>query len=214
MAKAADASRRNSELKRRILVSGRAILMTSGYSGFNMDNLALELGLSKKTLYALFSGKRELAAEIADATIVAWNAELEAALGKKYKNFPLKLQATALFIFEKYNLVPNNLLADLKRYAPELWRKVYDWKKEIISTQFGRLYDEGVAAGFFSPKVNKKIAIDCYCAAEAALLSPEYLSASKLQPKKIQEEIFRIMLYGIASGPKLKKSLHPEDAYE
>ncbi|MBN8646248.1 MAG: helix-turn-helix transcriptional regulator, partial [Planctomycetes bacterium] len=48
------------EVRARLLAAARAHFFAAGYSALTMDDLAAELGMSKKTLYVYFPGKDAL----------------------------------------------------------------------------------------------------------------------------------------------------------
>ena len=52
------------KLKDRILTRAEEMFLKSGYSKVTMDEIASNLGMSKKTLYKYFSSKEELVKEI------------------------------------------------------------------------------------------------------------------------------------------------------
>ncbi|MGN6719163.1 MAG: helix-turn-helix domain-containing protein, partial [Candidatus Binatia bacterium] len=52
--------RRLSEIAERIVSAARAHFFAHGFRSVTMDDLAAELGMSKKTLYAQFPSKTEL----------------------------------------------------------------------------------------------------------------------------------------------------------
>lgn len=54
------------DLRARILRQARVFLFTHGYARCTMDDLAAELGLSKKTLYVHFAGKDEILAAVVE----------------------------------------------------------------------------------------------------------------------------------------------------
>src|SRR6476646_9082868 len=53
-------SRKNSFIRQRIVDAARGHFFSHGFRSVTMDDLALELGISKKTLYAYFPGKFDL----------------------------------------------------------------------------------------------------------------------------------------------------------
>src|SRR5690348_18489006 len=58
--RAGSQTRRLSETAQRIVAVARAHFFAHGFRSVTMDDLAAELGMSKKTLYAEFSSKTEL----------------------------------------------------------------------------------------------------------------------------------------------------------
>ena len=53
-------SRKNLSIRQRIVDAARAHFFSHGFRSVTMDDLAEELGISKKTLYAYFPGKFDL----------------------------------------------------------------------------------------------------------------------------------------------------------
>src|SRR3954465_2269959 len=65
-------------VRARIVAAARRHFFAHGFRGVTMDDLAAELGMSKKTLYAHFSSKTALV----EAAILDKFAELETELGR------------------------------------------------------------------------------------------------------------------------------------
>src|SRR5215212_6283684 len=73
-----DESRTDGSVRERIVAGARRHFLAHGFRGVTMDDLAAELGMSKKTLYAHFRSKPELV----QAVILAKAADVEAELGR------------------------------------------------------------------------------------------------------------------------------------
>src|SRR5262245_57720232 len=76
----------------RILQQARLHFFAHGYSGFTMDDLAAELGMSKKTLYVHFAGKDVIIAAIIDDLGREIRAETDTLIHNRNLNFAEKLR--------------------------------------------------------------------------------------------------------------------------
>src|SRR5215212_5743915 len=77
----------------RILHQARAHFFAHGYSRFTMDDLAAELGMSKKTLYRHFAGKDEIVGAVLRDFSQEIRADAEGILQNRALSFPEKLRA-------------------------------------------------------------------------------------------------------------------------
>ena len=77
----------------RILDAARTHLFSYGYNALTMDDLAHELGMSKKTLYLHFPGKDAIIGTIIDEIGRKVREELEAILNQPKLSFPQRLRA-------------------------------------------------------------------------------------------------------------------------
>ncbi len=96
-----------------------------------MDDVAAEFGISKKTLYQYFKDKKDLVTQV-----VAFFLEES---GKTFKEMAdnnaidsmFLIRKHVAFIFKFYN---NGIEKDLRKYYPELYKKVNEVKRERIFT--------------------------------------------------------------------------------
>src|ERR1700710_1996352 len=76
----------------RILETARRQFFTYGYNALTMDDLAHELGISKKTLYLHFPGKDAIIGLIIDGIGRAIRSDVEAVLNDPKLSFAQKLR--------------------------------------------------------------------------------------------------------------------------
>src|SRR3954469_25018967 len=102
----------------RILETARRHLFAYGYSALTMDELAHELGMSKKTLYLHFSGKDAIVGTIIEEIGRAVRTELEAMISQPKLSFAQRLRAIVDTVGPRLSLLSPAMLRDLQRYAP------------------------------------------------------------------------------------------------
>ncbi len=122
-----------------------------GIRSVTMDDVARELGLSKKTVYQFFSDKETLVKEtlkcfMQDGFQIEKQMTDLNAIDKM-----LFLRSHWLKMLKTYN---NNLDFDLKRMYPEIYAKLISVKRERIYNQTRAILEQGIQEGFYRPDLN------------------------------------------------------------
>src|SRR2546421_9434084 len=86
-------SRKRDPNRQRIVDAARVHFFNHGFRSVTMDDLAEELGISKKTLYAHFPGKIDLLEAVLAAKFAGVESMLKAATRVHRRNFPTTLHA-------------------------------------------------------------------------------------------------------------------------
>src|SRR6266550_1820600 len=85
-------SGKNSSIRQRIVAAARAHFFSHGFRSVTMDDLAEELGISKKTLYAHFPGKIDLLEAVLADKFAGVEATLKEVTRAHRHDFPAALQ--------------------------------------------------------------------------------------------------------------------------
>jgi len=131
----------------RIVAGARRYFFAHGFRGVTMDDLAGELGMSKKTLYAHFPSKMALLQAVMSAKMSAVEADLEKAMAETEDDFPACLQALLSCLRTHTEEISAPYVRDVRREAPELFALVQKRRRELIERFFGRLLHDGRKAG-------------------------------------------------------------------
>ncbi len=108
-----------------------------GSKRFSMDDLAAELGISKKTIYQYFSNKEELISESLLYFLENVKTEVRKAEEREKEN-PLQcvIEYYKIGLKEMRAFNPSFLFG-LKKYYPTAYKGFEDFRKEIV---YGRIY--------------------------------------------------------------------------
>src|SRR5204862_2545457 len=90
--KSRSGSGKNASIRQRIVDAARAHFFSHGFRNVTMDDLAEELGISKKTLYAHFPGKIDLLESVLADKFQAVETMLEEVTGAQPHDFPATLR--------------------------------------------------------------------------------------------------------------------------
>ncbi len=187
----------------RILELAREKFFTHGFSKVTMDEIATELGISKKTLYKHFSRKEQLLDEIMDLTLAKIRSGAEEIVCDQRLHFVEKLESFVAFISSNLARLKQPFLSDLQKNAPQVWQRVRAFRKEMIHTRFANLVAEGMQAGTFRTDVNSKLVVLVIFSALDTIINPETLSHLPVTAKEAFDSIIKILFEGLlAEGAK------------
>src|SRR6266513_58689 len=195
--KAPPRNRKNEFGQQRIVEAARRHFFCHGFRSVTMDELAEELGISKKTLYAHFPGKIEL---------------LEAVLADKFAGVEVKLNEIARAHPHDFSTALHELLAntqreldeikppfvrDMRQKAPDMFKLVERRRAELIERFFGKLFIEGQRTGMVRKDLPAKLMIEILLAAVQAIVNPAKVEELGLTPKTGFASVVKVVLEGV-----------------
>ena len=187
-------------MRRRIVVRAQAYLFAKGYSALTMDDLARDLGVSKKTLYVSFRSKEAIVRTVFDEFAAGIRAEADRSLADRSLKFAEKLRGFALGMMERLSQVSPEVLHDLQQYAPLLHRYVEQLRRRNIPYIFGRFIEEGQIAGAVRDDINPSFAAEYYLHAMQGMMHPETLQRLRVRPEAVLDQAMRIFFGGLLTS--------------
>jgi AcrR family transcriptional regulator len=162
----------SAETRRRIVGTALERFMSSGFSTVTMDDIARELGMSKKTLYEFFPGKRDLL--LATTRMKNTTCETEfRAIEVEEKEFFARARRTFGYIAKMYSRLTPAYLTDIRRNAPEVWAEIKEFRRVRVRRHMLELLDQGVAQGVLRKDLDRETLVRLYLTMTSALLYPE-----------------------------------------
>jgi AcrR family transcriptional regulator len=176
-----------------------------------MDDLAHELGMSKKTLYLHFDGKDAIIGTIIDEIGVTVRQELESILSQSKLSFAQKLRGVVDVVVPRLALMSPAMLRELQRYAPKIHLKIDELRQKNIPSVFGRLFRTGIAEGALRPNVDPDFAAQFWLQAIRGLVHPDTLAVTHLTPRQTLEKALELFTGGLLTpaGRKDYEKLFP-----
>ena len=188
---------KQAEVRERILESAQQHFFQTGFSKVSMDELALDLGMSKKTVYKHFPGKELLLKTIARLVMKRTEKQVKAILNNKDLGFMEKLQNLMQFVALQLSVLSRPFVLDVQRNAPGLWKEMEKFRREKILGNFGKLFKEGVAKGMFRKDINEELLILLYISAIQGIINPEVLTNLPITPPEAFNSIITVFLEGV-----------------
>jgi len=195
----------------RILHQARAHFFIHGYSAFTMDDLATELGMSKKTLYVHFSGKDEILRAVIEELGREIRADADALINNRALNFAEKLRGFAEGMVQRLTQVNPRTMRDLQRFAPDLHQRITEMREKNIPYVFGRFIEEGQLAGMVRPDLDTVFAVQFFLQAMNGLVQPATLDRLHLAPRDLAPRAIALFFGGLLTpaGRKEHEKLFP-----
>ena len=177
-------------MKDKIITAATKLFIKFGYKTVTMEEIAKEIGISKKTLYKTYDSKEKLVSHVASSVKNELFQKIEEMLTRNYdpvrENFEIQK-----FIIDIYKDIPEAASLELRKYYPETYSKE-------ISVQYAKLIDyfiqntkKGIELGFYLKNLDVE-----YCARLTLLLLTA--SAENLkQNQRFGQYPEKVILYNI-----------------
>jgi len=189
-----------SKLAQRILEAARERIFRAGLRALTMDDLAHDLGVSKKTLYVHFPSKEAIAEQIVEFIGRTMRARFDSIFDNTKLSFSEKMCAIGELIGTMLAKINPAVLRDFQQQAPALFQKIDELRKKNIPYVFGRLLREGQAAGLVRADVDVPFASEFWLQAVRGLMHPDTLERTELSPRQTLDKAIGIFLGGVLSS--------------
>jgi AcrR family transcriptional regulator len=168
---------------RRIVESARAHFFSHGFRSVTMDDLAEELAISKKTLYAHFPSKIALLEAVLADKFASVEAKLEEIRRAYPHDFPAALHELLANTQRELDEIKPPFVRDMRQKAPQVFKIVERRRADLIERFFGKLFIEGQRTGMVRKDLPAKLMIEILLAAVQAIVNPAKVEEPGLTPK-------------------------------
>jgi AcrR family transcriptional regulator len=189
-------SRKRNPHRQRIVDAARAHFFSHGFRGVTMDDLAEELGISKKTLYAHFPGKFDLLEAVLAAKLAAVEATLKQVTRAHPRDFPATLRELLAGTHRELDEIKPPFVRDMRQKAPDVFKLVERRRAAIIQRYFGKFFIEGQRGGMVRKDVRAKLIIEILLAMVQSIMNPPKMEELGMMPKEGFSGILKIILEG------------------
>jgi AcrR family transcriptional regulator len=161
-----------------------------------MDDLAAELGVSKKTLYAYFPGKFDLLEAVLAAKFTSVETMLKRATGVPRHDFPTILQELLAGTQRELDEIKPPFIRDMRQKAPDVFKIVETRRAALIQRYFGKFFVGGQRAGMVREDVPAKLIIEILLAVVQSIMNPPKMEELGMMPREGFSGILKIILEG------------------
>jgi AcrR family transcriptional regulator len=188
----------------RILNKARELMFQTGVKHVTMDDLATQLGISKKTIYQYFKDKDALVSSV---------VEFELANHALICNQSMKLADNAVHeifllmtvIQEMFNKMNPLALFEIEKYYPLAFEKIKNHKDDFIFSMISTNLEKGIAEGLYRKDVDVTILSRYRLETSLIPFNIHVFHPSKFDMLKVNLQIIEHFVYGVATldGHKL-----------
>jgi AcrR family transcriptional regulator len=181
----------------RIVAAARRHFFAHGFRSVTMDDLAQELGMSKKTLYASFPSKLDLLR----AVLVDKFRSVESDLGRVTAAASMDVRATLqqlLATMQRHTEeIQPPFVRDIRREAPAMFQLVQRRRRDVIQRYFGRLFEDGRRVGIIRKDISARLMIEMLIGVTEAIMNPPKMAELGLSPTSGYMSIMTVIFEGL-----------------
>ncbi|MBR5989851.1 MAG: TetR/AcrR family transcriptional regulator [Prevotella sp.] len=173
-------------LRGKILETAMNAFGEKGIRAVKMDDVAVDLGISKRTLYELYDNKEQLLFE----GVKVYNEQRQILIKEKTKNCGnvMEILLTVYRIkVEEFRQTNPLFYADLVKY-PKIARFLHQ-QNQYIHTEMQKFIQRGVSEGFFREDVDEALTMHLFDALG------EYVMMNQLYRRYTIEDIFKNIIF-------------------
>lgn len=161
-----------------------------------MDDLAAELGMSKKTLYVSFPSKAALIEAVLKDKFREVEADLEQLAKEQASDVETALHQFISCLQRHTAEIQPTFIRDIGRETPELFQLVEQRRRKLIRGYFGALFEDGKKAGLIRTDIPTHLIIEILLGAVQAIMNPSKLTELDLTLENGYSSIIRVILEG------------------
>lgn len=168
-----------------------------------MDDIASELGISKKTIYQHFKDKDEIVS-IATRRRVEAECDKMEAVHKNAKNAVEHLYLLSLSMREAFSNMNSSALYDLKKYHKNAWNIFLDYKQNVIYNEIVETLQNGIKEGYFRQEINISILAKLRLAEIQMSFDSDWFANDEYSIVEVQTQLLEHFTYGILTEKGLE----------
>jgi TetR/AcrR family transcriptional regulator, cholesterol catabolism regulator len=188
----------NEELKN-ILLKVRELYTKYGIKSITMDDVAVELGISKKTLYQYVTDKDDLVGKFIDSEIILRQEEI----CKCFKTgFNAIEELFEISIFMNKLIRDQNPATehDLKKYYPHHYEKIVNIRRESIFTYIFQNLRKGREEGLYREDIDAEIIAKLYISRVESIHMNDLFTVEEFTSLRLFIELLNYHIRGIATA--------------
>ena len=190
-------------VEERIKSRARDLFLQHGLKSTSVDDIAQEMGISKKTLYKYFSSKDDLVQQI---VLEQMRQEREALteIHEKSANAVDEMISIARYIIKMFRSLKPATAFDLKKYYPESWKQVERLHFEFVFQTILENLKKGMAEGYYRTDLNPEVIARLYVGKALFLVDEKYFPLSQYDRKCLVVETMQYHLRGVLNEKGLQ----------
>jgi AcrR family transcriptional regulator len=181
----------------RIVAAARAMFFDRGFLRVTADDIAAELGISKATLYKVFSSKEEMLGAAVREVMDEIAARVELIIGDDSLGFVEKMVTLFAFLGTRLSQFGPLLVRDIQKSAPRIWKEIDDFRKDKIFRNFKVILEAGRREGFFREDVDLDLLLQMFTSLVQEFVNPAAILRSGRSPAATFESVTKVFFQGI-----------------
>jgi len=186
------------ETKEKILSKSEALFLRYGIRSVTMDDIARELGISKKTLYQIVDNKADLIKKVLLKYIEEERSSMLEIIQSSGNAIEEMLNIGQHITQVLRKLKPTTLF-DLQKYYPESWQMVRALNQEHVYSVIRQNLEKGISQAFYRSNLNADIIARLYVGKTHYLVNEDFFPLRNYERGELYREFILYHMHGILS---------------
>ncbi|AOW21440.1 TetR/AcrR family transcriptional regulator [Urechidicola croceus] len=190
-------------MKEKILEKSAEMFLNYGFKSVTMDDIAEQLGISKKTIYAHFENKTKLVQEATLAVFESISYGIDC-ICKLEKNPIEELFAIKTFVLEHLKNEKSSPQYQLQKYYPKLFSSLKKKQLEVMRECVVENLNKGIIQEYYRNELDVNFISRVYFNGMIGIKDVETFPSSEYEPKYLMESYLEYHIRAIATEKGLQ----------
>jgi AcrR family transcriptional regulator len=189
--------------KEQIIMQVFELFMRYGIKSMSMDDIAIHMGMSKKTLYQYFESKDDLVNAVLEKHLEMDQCKVKSLISSK-NNAIDDLMHIATTVNDTLKQINPSIHYDLEKYHPQAWKKFGDYKRNFIQKIIKQNILKGIKEELYRSDINVDIVAALYVSKADIVFDASVFPPDKYAFNQVYLEMMKQHIRGIATSKGLK----------
>lgn len=185
--------------EKEIIQKAGVLFMRYGIKSMTMDELARQMGVSKKTLYQFVDNKKHLVKKVILQHIDVQQCHIQEVFNEKVNAIDALMEMTKVVSAQMKEIHPS-VMFDLKKYHPESFCILQEHKQSFIYKNIKNNLEVGISSGLYRDNLNPELLTQLYLSMVNSIMDPENSVMNDFSYADLHAEMMRYHIRGIASA--------------
>ncbi|WP_378181413.1 TetR/AcrR family transcriptional regulator [Aquimarina sp. SS2-1] len=185
-------------MKEKIIEKANDMFLSLGFKSVTMDDLASEMGISKKTIYAHFQNKTKLVEATTDHLFCSISDGIDAILEEKQEPIE-ELYAIKAFVMHHLKDEKTSPQYQLQKYYPKIHNSLKVRQFETMQECVIENLERGIKKGVFRKNINVEIISRLYFMGMTGIKDQEMFPSQVFPVSKLMTDYLEYHIRGIAT---------------
>jgi AcrR family transcriptional regulator len=186
-------------LRARVLEAAGPLFLSRGFVRVTSDDIAARLGISKATLYKVFSGKEEILRAVVRGVLRRVLGQVESLIADSSLGFVEKMVALLTLLGSQIARFEPVFIRDLQRHAPGIWDEIETFRQDKIAKNFRVILEAGRREGYFREDVDLDLLLAMFASLVQEFVNPAAFLRTGRTPAESFESVIKVFFQGIVT---------------
>jgi hypothetical protein len=182
----------------RILAAAGELFYRHGIKSITMDDIATNLGISKKTIYQHYNDKDSIVKALTELELTERMNEMDS-MRKAAVNAIDEIFKVMTCISGSFSKITASLFYDMQKYHPESWNKFHQFKENQMQQFIEENLKNGIKQTLYRKDINIKIMAKFRIEQTAMVFNPLIFPPEKYSIKDVQVILLDHFVHGIST---------------